>query len=125
MNLSLQSSRALTLVGYEISSTTDVFGEQGVKDPEIIKWRSQNDVIWIHADDRAGRDHRELLLISGIRTLRIRRKGGAMTAREQLRILSSVLPRLMRNYGERPKARHYSASAVNEVSRPSLRPEQI
>ena len=118
-------ARALTLVGYEISSTTDVFGEQGVKDPEIIEWRSQNDVIWIHADDRARRDHRELLLTSGIRTLWIRRKGGAMTAREQLRILSSVLPRLTHNYGERSKARHYRASAVSEVSNPSLRPEQI
>lgn len=118
-------ARALALVNYEIHAMVDVFREQGVEDPEIIEWCSQNDAVWIHADDRARKEHRELLQTSGIRTLWLRRRGGAMPAREQLRILSFVLPRLIRNYGERSGERHYSASAVDDISRPSLRPEKI
>lgn len=117
-------TRALALVEYEIRATTDVFGK-GVKDPEIIEWCSQNSAVWIHVDDKAPKEHRELILTSGIRTVWLRRKGGAMVAREQLRILSSVLPRLIHNYGERPRTRHYRASADSEISHPSLRPQRI
>ena len=117
-------TRALALVEYEIRAAADVFGK-GVKDPEIIEWCSQNNAVWIHADNRARKEHRELILRSGIRTVWIRRKGGAMLAREQLRIISSALPRLIRRYGEQPRTRHYRASADSEISHPSLRPQRI
>ena len=124
-SLTANVARALALVEYEIRATIDVFGK-GIKDPEIIEWCSRNDAVWIHADDRAIIiEHRELILRSGIRTVWIRRKGGAMVAREQLRILSSVLPRLIRRYGEQPRTRHYRASADSEISHPSLRPQRI
>ena len=124
-SLNIDVAAALTLVGYGIVSISDAFGRTGIQDPEIIEWCRLNDAVWIHADDSAVREHRELLLTSGIRTLRIQRRRGAMIAREQLRILSYVLPRLIREYGERPRTRHYRASAVNEISKISLRPERI
>ena len=123
-SLTANVAHALALVEYEIRATIDVFGK-GIKDPEIIEWCSRNDAVWIHADDRAIIEHRELILRSGIRTVWIRRKGGAMFAREQLRIISSALPRLIHNYGERPRTRHYRASADSEISHPSLRPQRI
>lgn len=119
-------ARALASVGYEIRVTNEVFEKQGAKDPEIIEWCRQNDAVWIHADNRAKRQHRNRIQTSGIRTLWIRRnKRDGMSAKEQLRILSFVLPRLIDKYGEQPETRHYSASAVNEISKISLRPERI
>ena len=118
-------ARALELVDYEIRVTTEVFGKQGTEDPEIIEWCSRNGAVWIHADNRAKRQHRNLIRTSGIRTVLIRRRGGAMAPREQLRILSYVLPRLIHEYVAHPRTRHYSASAVNEISKISLRPERI
>ena len=123
-SLTANVARALALVEYEIRAAADIFGK-GVKDPEIIEWCSQNDAVWIHVDDRAKKEHRDQILTSGIRTVWIRRKRGAMVAQEQLRILSSVLPRLIHNYGERPRTRHYRASAESEISHPSLRPQRI
>ena len=123
-SLSSEVAQALAIVGYEIRPLAEVL-EKGAPDPEIIEWCRQNGAVWIHSDDSARRDHRELLLTSGIRTLWIRRKRGDMIAREQLRIISSALPRLMRNYAERPRRRHYRASAESEISHPSLRPERI
>ena len=118
-------ARSLALVGYNISTISDEFGRTGVKDPEIIEWCKLNDAVWIHADDSAKREHKKLLQTSGIRTLWIYRKRGGMAAREQLRIISHALPRLMRGYGEQPRIRHYRASAVNETSNPLLRRQTI
>lgn len=124
-SLSPKVARALALVGYKISPAIDVFRRKGVKDPEIIKWCEQNGVIWVHADDRAKRQHGKLIRTSGIRTLWIRRKGGAMIVREQLRIISYAFPQLMHNYGEQPETLHYSVSAADEMSNPALMPEEI
>ena len=46
-------SRALEGVGYRFTDVQRVFGHRGVKDPEIIKWCQEHDVVWVHADDRA------------------------------------------------------------------------
>ena len=75
-----------------------MFGHQGVTDPEIIEWCQINGAVWIHADDRARKEHRVILQTSGIRTIWVYRKRGLMTAREQLRILSFVLPKLMEQW---------------------------
>ena len=123
-SLAPEVARALAIVDYEIRPLADVL-EKGAPDPEIIEWCRQNGAVWIHADDSAKKDHRELLLTSGIRTLRVHRRRGVMQGRELLRILSYVLPQLMRNYAERPRTRHYKASALNEISKISLRPERI
>ena len=118
-------ARALELVDYEIRVTTEVFGKQGTEDPEIIEWCSRNGAVWIHADNRAKRQHRNLIRTSGIRTVLIRRRGGAMAPREQLRIISCILPRLIHEYGEQPETLHYSASAADERTNPSMMPEEI
>ena len=118
-------ARALALVGYRFVNIEKAFGVRGVKDPDIIQWCGENFAVWVHADDRARRQHGKQIHASRIRTLWIYRKGGQMTAREQLRILSSVLPRLIDNFNQRPSQRHYRATAANETSNPSLRPVSI
>lgn len=116
----------MRLVGYDFVTVATVFnGRNHVQDPEIIAWCRDNGAVWVHADDRARREHRALLQSSGIRTLSIQRERGSMSSREQLRILCDVLPRLLQNWQQRPSSRHYRAAAVNPVSRPSLRPETI
>ena len=83
-------------------------------DPEIIAWCRNNGAAWVHADDRARRAHQALLQTSGIRTLLVSRERGRMSAKEQLRILSVVLPKLLENWQRRPATRHYRATAVSQ-----------
>ncbi len=114
-------AQALASVGYEIADVESSLGSKGVKDPEIIEWCKVNNAVWVHADDRARKQHRALLLTSGIRTVWVYRKRGAMSAREQLRVLSFTLPQLLHNWQESPRQRHYRVSATDEFSKPSLR----
>ena len=116
---------ALRLVGYDFRDVISVFGAKGIQDPEIIAWCGDNGAVWIHADDRARRQHSDLLQTSGVRTIWVRRPGGRMERREQLRILAYVLPRLMVEWERRPRVRHYRATAATPLSNPSLRPERI
>ena len=101
---------ALNLVGYNFATVYDTFTDRGALDPEIIEWcRSNNGAAWVHADDQARRAHRALLQTevssnsvgSGIRTLWVSRERGRMSAKEQLRILSVVLPKLLDNWHRR------------------------
>lgn len=118
-------AQALALVGYPIKTVRQVWQREGTKDPEIIAWCQEKDAIWIHADDRARKVHRIQLQNSGIKTLWIHRPGGAMTGREQLRILSCVLPKLALKLREQPKVRHYKAGAANPTATPSFRPTKV
>ena len=118
-------ARALTLVGYDFIDVRTVIRESGATDPEIIEWCRENATVWVHADDRARKQHRVLLQTSGIRTLWIYRRQGTMTAREQLRILASVLPSLFERWEKSPNVRHYRASASSPLSKPSLRPMDV
>ena len=113
---------SLASVGYNITSVETAFEKDGVKDPEIITWCRNQQAVWIHADDRAKRQHKVLLETSGIRTLWIFRKKGSMTGKEQLRIIAYVLPQLADKWQRSPGTRHYRASATNILSKPSLRP---
>ena len=96
-----------------------------ILDPEVIDWCSSHGSVWIHADDRARREHRKLLQTSGIKTLWVYRPAGGMSAKEQLRILAVVIPKLLDNYEKHPRRRHYRTSATNPLSTPSLRPVRI
>lgn len=118
-------AEALKIVGYNIDCVQSVFEKDGVTDPEIIEWCRTNQSVWIHADDRARRQHRKLLQTSGIRTIWVYRTRGAMLAREQLRILSFVLPQFLNRRIKRPADRHYKTTAANDLSRPNLRPTQV
>ena len=116
---------ALNLVGYKFATVYDTFTDRGVLDPDIIAWCQDNGAAWVHADDRARRAHRALLQTSGIRTLWVYRQSGRMSAKEQLRILSVVLPKLLDNWQRSPNTRHYRATATDPVSTPALRPVSI
>ena len=118
-------AHALHLVGYNIFDVETAFGCKGVKDPEIIEWCRTNQAIWIHADDRARRQHRAQLLTSGIRTIWVFRPRGRMTGKEQLRILAFILPKMIEALGQGTRHRHYRASATNPTSTPSFRPATI
>ena len=125
-SLAPRVAEALSLVGYDIWDIATVFDpdrtgrSEGLKDPEIIEWCQTTRRVWIHADDRAKKEHAALLLRSGIRTLWVQRLRGRMTAREQLRILSFVLPKLLDNFAESPSFRHYKATAANPSTTPRV-----
>lgn len=117
-------ARALNAVNYRFVTVLDVLGPE-TKDPEIIAWCREQDAVWVHADDRARKEHRALLQRSGIRTVWVYRKHGRMTGREQLRILSFVLPKLIEYWQQSPENRHYRASAANPLATPGLRRVRI
>ncbi len=83
--------------------------ERDAKEPEIIRWCGDNNAVWIHADDSAKRQHRAILIAHQTRTLWVQREKGKLSARDQLRIVSYVLPQLLANYASRPSQRHYRA----------------
>ena len=117
-------AKALALVGYNFATVEDVFGQRGATDPQIIDWCRNTDAVWVHADDRAKKQHGKQLQTSGIRTLWVYRKRGRMTGKEQLRILSFVLPHFAEEKN-RTRSRHFRASAPNDLAKPTLRPEVI
>ena len=125
-SLAPRVAEALRAVGYDIQDVARVPDPDGTRrsagitDPEIIEWCRTTGRVWIHADDRAKKQHAAHLLRSGTRTLWIQRPGGKMTAREQLRILAFVLPKLMDNFVESPGTRHYKATATNPLTTPRL-----
>ena len=118
-------AEALAIVGYNFVTAEAVLGRRGAKDPEIIEWCRENNAVWIHADDRARKQHRKLLQTSGIRTLWLYRKRGRMTGKEQLRILAFVLPQLIETFKHQGAARHFRATAASPVARPGLRTLEI
>ena len=113
-------AQALTLVGYNFVPLETAIGRQGAKDPQVIAWCKENNAVWVHADDRARKQHKAQLQTSGIRTLWVYRTKGQMTGKEQLRILASVLPQLIQNLANNPGIRHHKATVANENSKPSL-----
>ena len=117
-SLSPNVAAALRLVGYNIVTVPDAFaGKHGVLDPEIIEWCKHNDAVWIYADDRARKQHKKLMLTARIRSLWINRPKGGMSSRDQLRLLSYVLPDLLHRYEESPRILHYRASAHGQPPR--------
>ena len=118
-------AKALELVGYRFIDAASAMGRKGAKDPEIIKWCSDYNAVWVHADDRARKQHRILIQTSGIRTLWVYREGGRMSAKEQLRTLAFILPLFIQEMGQHPRQRHFKASARNPIAKPSLRRVQL
>lgn len=51
-------AEALSRVGYRFVTLAAAFGRKGVEDPEIIEWCREQDAAWVHADDRARKEHR-------------------------------------------------------------------
>lgn len=121
-SLSRDVARALSVVGYNFTSVFDAFGGRPrVLDPEIIDWAKDHNAVWIHADDKARKKHRAQILGAGIRTLWIYRRQGKMSSREQLRILSYVLPNLIEQYNKQPTRFHYAASSHGQLHQSRIR----
>ena len=121
-SLSPAVAKALSSVDYNFVDVRLEIRPQEVKDPEIIQWCQENEAIWVHADVAAKKKHHSTLLQnSGIRTLLVQRPKSGMSPKEQLRILSFVLPRLLKQLEGRRAPRHYVAKAANPTSTPTLR----
>ena len=112
-------------MGYNFTTVEDALGRRGATDPQIIEWCRDRDAVWVHADDRAKKQHGKLLQVSGIRTLWLYRGRGRMSGKEQLRILAFVLPLFIQEFRNRTRSRHFRASASNEVAKPTLRPVAV
>lgn len=125
-SLNRNVAKALGLVDYQILAVSEAFkGRSGVKDPEIITWCRDNDAVWIHADDKARKEHKKEIIAARIRSLWVYRPGGMMSSREQLRVLSYKLPDLTDQLATYPRFLHYKVSAHGEASRQRIKLERI
>lgn len=119
-------AKALGLVDYNVTSVFETFPDRtGVKDLEIIEWCRDNNAVWVHADDKARKEHKKEMITAGIRSLWVYRPGGVMSSREQLRILSYKLPDLISQFKKYPKRRHYKLSAHGQAARKRIRLERV
>lgn len=101
-------AQALGLVGYRITTVYDEFDARDkVSDPEIIERCREKDLIWIHADDSAKKQHGRAILTAQIRTVWVYRRDGKMSGADQLRALSYTLQEIVTRYHEYPARRHY------------------
>ena len=121
-SLSPNVASALKLVEYNAITVREAFSDRpGVADPEIIEWCKIHNAVWIHADDRARKKHKKQIIATGIAFLWVYRPKGVMSAKEQLRILSYVLPDFIDRLGKYPTQLHYRASAHGESLHPKVR----
>ena len=118
---------ALRCVGYDVVLVREIEafrGQSGVTDEQLIPWMSDHDAVWVHADDNAKRQHRKLLVAHRVRTLWVRRsKKRGMNNREQLRVLSYVLPDILDRFSGRSGSRHYSVRVHGETHKTRIRLE--
>ena len=119
-SLSLLVAKALRKVEYNFRAHDEVFDEHNTPDPTIIDWCKENAAVWVHADERAKRQHRSALQTSGIKTLVVHRPPTGMSAKELLRILTFALPQLDERWRKDPSVRHYKVQAANSTSTPRL-----
>ncbi len=71
-------------VGYRVNTVEEVFGERGIKDPQIIAWCGESGAVWIHADDNARREHAREIVTAGISTVWIPRGKYGLSIKDQL-----------------------------------------
>lgn len=125
-SLSPNVAKALKLVGYESITVPEIFsGRRGVTDPDIISWCTANNAVWIHADDRARKEHGKQIIASGIASLWVYRPGGIMSAMEQLRLLSYILPDFIDKLRTQKKQCLYRVSVFGQSHRPRIRLEGL
>lgn len=121
-SLSRNVAKALKLVGYDVVTIYETFGGRlGVLDPEIIEWCRDHNAVWVHADDQARKEHKKQIIATGIAFLWIYRPKGVMSSKQQLRILSYVLPDIIDRFEKHPKQLHYRASVHGELPHTRIR----
>lgn len=111
---------ALSLVGYNATSTRNVFDSRlGVSDREIIEWASASNALWVYADDKPKRETAKAILAQGVRTLWIYRPSARMSAREQLAVIAHMLPDLLNRLASPDSvATHFRMDARGGFPRP-------
>jgi predicted nuclease of predicted toxin-antitoxin system len=110
---------ALSLVGYNATSTRNVFdNRQGVTDREIIEWAGASNAVWVYFDDKPKRESAKTVLSEGVRTLWVHRPRGSISAREQLAIVSYLLPDLLNRLSKPFSDTHYRMDALGGFPRP-------
>ena len=121
---------ALRLVEFNVSSVYEVFDRRDrVLDPEIIAWLSNLKVpgVWVHADNRAKKQHRALIISSQISTIWVIRPKGAMSGKHQLRLLSWVIPNVLDDQAPFARPFHFRVDEHGDQARPRprIRPYQL
>ena len=119
---------ALSLVGYNATSTRNVFdNRQGVTDREIIEWAGASRALWVYSDDKPKRENAKTILTEGVRTLWVYRPRGVMSGREQLAIIAHLLPDLLDRLAAADAAAHFRMDALGGFPRPrySLRAYEL
>ena len=118
---------ALALVDLPTRSAYEVFERRdNVKDEEIISWLGQlgSAGVWVHVDDRAKKMHRADIVSNRISTIWVRRRRGRMSARNQLRLLSYVIPYALETYAPFERPFHITAREHGDELRPRFRIEE-
>ena len=89
-------AEALRLVGYNIRSVEEVFGNRlgGVKDPEIIEWCAENSAVWLTADIAAKRRHEQQTKLRRISVVWYHSPKQGWSTMEQHRIITKFLQRI-------------------------------
>lgn len=119
---------ALSLVGYNATSTRNVFdNRQSVTDREIIEWAGASNAVWVYSDNKPKRESAKTVLSEGVRTLWIYRPRGGMSAREQLAVVSYLLPDLLDRLSKPNSATHFRMDAGGGFPHPrySLRAYEL
>lgn len=119
---------ALSLVGYNATSVRNVFDNRhGVSDREVIEWAAASGAVWVYSDDKLKRESAKTILAEGVSTLWVYRPRGVMSAREQLAIISHLLPDLLDRLGARDTPTHFRMDALGGFPRPrfSLREYEL
>jgi hypothetical protein len=127
-SLSPYVADALSLVGYNATSTRNVFdNRQGVTDREIIEWAGASSALWVYSDDKPKRESAKTILTEGVRTLWVYQPRGVMSGREQLAIIAHLMPDLLDRLGVADAPAHFRMDALGGFPRPrySLRAYEL
>ena len=100
-----------------------VWGQPSIKDEEIIPWVGQQDGVWVHADDSAKKDNRELLLANSISTLWVRRPKTGMSGASQLRAVAYVVEDFLERKRNSRRPIHYRLIAHGQPGKQRIRLE--
>lgn len=110
-------------MGFNAVSVRDGWPREGVSDTEIIPWVAHQGGVWVHADDKAKKQHRRQMLSSGISTLWVKRPKHGMSGADQLRAIAYVIQNYLNRFDAAKGPVHYRVSAHGERTRERIRLE--
>jgi predicted nuclease of predicted toxin-antitoxin system len=108
-NLPPQVAIALALVGYPITHP-DEHDKRGEKDPELITWLAQNQLVWITKDDDARKRHIGRIMQAGVSVVWVRGLAGRknVVSLKQVHLMLTVkLDELIEQLQKSTAPRHF------------------